>query len=264
MAWEKMRLEAQRDVRREVVMNEEQFRDGLIRIARYSDYKEKESVLLLLKRAYVTFDKTNKFTKKTWQFYENVEIRIAPEYKNELEKHQDILKLWCEELYEETKSYNFGVLKILNGTKNVEIPDEIDVCFEHQQEKLIEEIRQAKYVIWVAVAWFTDPVLFSELIEKKKQGVNIQVIVDADEINRKGGLEYEKYFESYRMPLKGYFDNIVHHKFCIIDFETVVHGSYNWTKKAQYNRETLEVVNSREQATKFADEFISLKTRTVW
>lgn len=45
-------------------MNEEQFRDGLIRIARYSDYKEKEDVLSLLKRSYVTFDKTNSFTRK--------------------------------------------------------------------------------------------------------------------------------------------------------------------------------------------------------
>ena len=245
-------------------MNEEQFRDGLIRIARYSDYKEKEYVLSLLKRSYVTFDKTNSFTRKSWQFYENIEIRIAPEYKNELEKHKRILEEWCDELYEETESYDFGVLKIMNGTKNVGTPDEVDVCFEHQQEKLIHEIRQTKYVIWIAVAWFTDPVLFNELLEKKKQGVNVQIIVDADEINRKGGIEYEKHFESYRMPLKGYFDNIVHHKFCVIDFETVVHGSYNWTRKAQYNRETLEVVNSREQAAKFADEFIALKTRSVW
>ena len=87
-------------------MNEEQFRDGLIRIARYSDYKEKEDVLSLLKRSYVTFDKTNSFTRKSWQFYENIEIRIAPEYKNELEKHKRILEEWCDELYEETESYD--------------------------------------------------------------------------------------------------------------------------------------------------------------
>lgn len=60
------------------------------------------------------------------------------------------------------------------------------------------------------------------------------------------------------------FDNIVHHKLCVIDFETVIHGSYNCTRKVQYNRETLEVVNSREHAVKFADEFIALKTRSVW
>ncbi len=245
-------------------MTEEQFRDGLIRIARYSDYEKKEEVLSLLKRTYITFDKTSNFTRKSWQWYENIELRIAPEYKCELEKHSKILEVWCNELYEETDEYDLGCVRIMNGTKNVAVSGEIDVCFENQQEKILEEIRQAKYVIWVAVAWFTDPVLFNELIEKKKQGINVQIIVDNDAINRNGGLEYEKYFESYRMPLKGYFDNIVHHKFCLIDFETVIHGSYNWTKKAQYNRETLEVVENRELALKFADEFILLKTRTVW
>lgn len=83
-------------------------------------------------------------------------------------------------------------------------------------------------------------------------------------LTKKHGFEYEKYFESYRMPLKGYFDNIVHHKFCIIDFDAVLHGSYNWTNKAQYNRETLEIVSGRETACKFADEFIGLKTKKVW
>lgn len=31
--------------------------------------------------------------------------------------------------------------------------EETDVLFENQQEKIISEIKQAKYMIWVAVAW---------------------------------------------------------------------------------------------------------------
>ena len=27
----------------------------------------------------------------------------------------------------------------------------------------------------------------------------------------------------------------MHHKFCVVDLKKVIHGSYNWTKKAQYN-----------------------------
>lgn len=245
-------------------MNEEQFRDSLIRVARYSDYAEKEKVLSLLKNTYITFDKTHDFTKKSWQWYENIELRIAPEYKSELEKHKSILTKWCSELYEETKDYDLGSVKILVGAKQIEAPADVEVCFEHQQAKLISEIRQAKYIIWVAVAWFTDNVLFQELLDKKNHGVNVQIIIDDDNINKNSDLNYEEYFETHRMPLKGYFENIVHHKFCVIDLATVVHGSYNWTKKAQYNRETLEVISSKEQARKFADEFIALKTHTVW
>lgn len=39
----------------------------------------------------------------------------------------------------------------------------------------------------------------------------------------------------------------------------VVHGSYNWTKKAQYNKETISIDTDRTTAEKFADEFIKLK-----
>lgn len=247
-------------------MTEEQFYEGLVRTIRYGDYGDKENLLKLLKSTYITYNQTRIFTRKSWQFYEDVELRIAPELKASLERHKDILKRVCYEIYEESEEYDIRDVVILNGTRPIDNLDDIDVdvLFEHQQEKLISEIRQAKYIIWVAVAWFTDPVLFEELKEKARQGVNIQVIVDDDDTNRKYGFEYEKYFESYRMPLKGYFDNIVHHKFCVIDMNTVLHGSYNWTNKAQYNRETLEITHSREIAAKYADEFIGLKTRKVW
>jgi phosphatidylserine/phosphatidylglycerophosphate/cardiolipin synthase-like enzyme len=128
------------------------------------------------------------------------------------------------------------------------------------QTQIIEALKEAKYTIWVAVAWFTDSVLFDLLKKKKAEGVNVQVIMDDDDINRQSGLDFEEYFETYRIPSFGkYFTNIVHHKFCVIDLETVVHGSYNWSKKAQYNKETLSVEHSRDIAERFADEFISLK-----
>jgi phosphatidylserine/phosphatidylglycerophosphate/cardiolipin synthase-like enzyme len=102
--------------------------------------------------------------------------------------------------------------------------------------------------------------LFDLLKKKKGEGVNVQVIMDDDDINRQSGLDFEEHFETYRIPSFGkYFTNIVHHKFCVIDLKTVVHGSYNWSKKAQYNKETLSVEHSRDIAERFADEFIRLK-----
>lgn len=245
-------------------MTESVFKDTLLRMARFSDYEKKDELLRLLKRVYITFNKTNIFTRKSWQFYEDVELRISPEYKKLLEKHEKILSEWCYKIYEETEDYDIRNVDILVGTQLIADVEETDVLFEHQQEKIISEIKQAKYMIWVAVAWFTDEVLFTELKKKKDEGVNVQIIIDDDETNRKYGLNYESYFETYKMPLKGYFENIVHHKFCVIDLETTLHGSYNWTRKAQYNRETLEISESKDIAHKFADEFIALKTRKVW
>lgn len=38
----------------------------------------------------------------------------------------------------------------------------------------------------------------------------------------------------------------MHDKFCIIDFEYVMHGSYNWTKTANFNDETLATALDRD------------------
>jgi phosphatidylserine/phosphatidylglycerophosphate/cardiolipin synthase-like enzyme len=52
----------------------------------------------------------------------------------------------------------------------------------------------------------------------------------------------------------------MHNKFCVIDLKTVISGSYNWTKKAQYNNESIEVKHSRQLAEQYATEFIKLKS----
>lgn len=54
--------------------------------------------------------------------------------------------------------------------------------------------------------------------------------------------------------------NLMHHKFCIVDMEYVMHGSYNRTKAANYNGETLETSIDRELVKKFADQFIKMYT----
>lgn len=139
-----------------------------------------------------------------------------------------------------------------------EEPVQIEVTFEDIQKKIINEIRDAKYTIWIAVAWFTDDILFKELLLKKEEGVNIQVIILQDEIN--SSIRFEDYFETYRIRPYGIYDNIFHEKFCVIDLQTVIHGSYNWTKKAQFNKEDITTVRNRELAEQYANRFKELKS----
>ena len=133
------------------------------------------------------------------------------------------------------------------------------VVFEDIQKQILAELEAAKYTIWVAVAWFTDPVLFQKLIEKKNQGVNVQIIIMNDQINLNGELNFEAQFETKRIPKNGYFENITHHKFCVIDLQRTINGSYNWTKKAQFNQENITIMTDRKASLEFADRFIKLK-----
>jgi phosphatidylserine/phosphatidylglycerophosphate/cardiolipin synthase-like enzyme len=154
-------------------------------------------------------------------------------------------------------------LEQIDGKFNIigaDLPDEVEVeiHFEEIQAQIIEQIRNAKFSIWVAVAWFTDKELAKELHLKKQAGLNVRIIVLDDEINQKHGFDYEKYFDAKRVPKSGIYENIMHHKFCVIDLKTVIHGSYNWTNKARWNKETISIDQSRELAEKFASEFIQL------
>lgn len=71
--------------------------------------------------------------------------------------------------------------------------------------------------------------------------------------------ELENNFEVIKVDLKGkYLSNRLHDKFCIIDFEYVMHGSYNWSKNARDNDETLATTLDRDFVRTFADEFMKL------
>jgi phosphatidylserine/phosphatidylglycerophosphate/cardiolipin synthase-like enzyme len=146
-------------------------------------------------------------------------------------------------------------------TGDVQIAEEVKnkVHFEDIQKQILAELDNAKFTIWIAVAWFTDPVLFAKLIEKKKQGLNVQILIMNDEINSRSGFDFESNFEIKRVKPTGYFSNITHHKFCVIDLERVINGSYNWTVKAQYNEENITIMEDRRTAKEFAERFIAIK-----
>ena len=133
------------------------------------------------------------------------------------------------------------------------------VHFKQIQSQILSELDKARFVIYVAVAWFTDPVLFEKLLEKRDQGVIVQILIIDDEINAGAGLPFKGNFFFRRIPPTGYFKNIQHHKFCVIDLETVINGSYNWTTKAKFNEENITVSADRELAKSFAQRFIDIR-----
>jgi phosphatidylserine/phosphatidylglycerophosphate/cardiolipin synthase-like enzyme len=126
-----------------------------------------------------------------------------------------------------------------------------------------EELNRATYIIWIAVAWFTDRDLANLLYKKAKQGVNIQIILNDDKINSALKEKLKEHFEIFLAPSNDKFNKLMHNKFCVIDLEKVIHGSYNWTNKAQYNSETISIIDSRLEAKKFASQFLKIKSEIL-
>ncbi|WP_461791507.1 phospholipase D-like domain-containing protein [Pedobacter sp.] len=155
--------------------------------------------------------------------------------------------------------YAGGSYKVMGNVTRAKEAVANKVHFEDIQNQILAEIHEAKFTIWVAVAWFTDPILFNKLIEKSRQGINVQVLIINDDINARTRFRFEEHFETKRIKPTGYFGNITHHKFCVIDIERVINGSYNWTVKAQYNDENITILKDRDIAKEFSAKFITIK-----
>src|SRR5688572_5915067 len=100
------------------------------------------------------------------------------------------------------------------------------------------ELKKATSSIYVAVAWFTDQRLFSILCDKAKSGLDVQLIVVDDSINRAYGVNYnslEAVGGKVFLIDEDTTGTLMHNKFCVIDATTTITGSYNWSKKAQAN-----------------------------
>ena len=152
-----------------------------------------------------------------------------------------------------------GKYEIIGAEEDEEVV-EVEVSFDKIQNQILAQLDKAKFLVYVAVAWFTNDILYKKLIELKKRGVNIQVIIIDDDKNKNHGCNIEAEFESKRIPEFGYYkNNKMHNKYCVIDLKTIISGSYNWTLAANYNQENIQITKSRRLAEEFASKFIELK-----
>ncbi|ALM22009.1 hypothetical protein AAT17_12595 [Nonlabens sp. MIC269] len=142
---------------------------------------------------------------------------------------------------------------------------QIDSYFTQQTDVksiILEHLDNAETTVFVAVAWFTDTTLFKKLLELQDKGIRVEVIITNHEFNHNSYNDYGKIDEN-----GGYFSMIgndiklMHMKFCIIDFNTVISGSANWSKKAfsTNNEEVTIVIDNLQRANEFVTEFKRLK-----
>lgn len=118
-------------------------------------------------------------------------------------------------------------------------------CSNH----ILREIEQAKKEILVAVYAFTNEELAWALIQARRRGVKVQVVLDrefdAENKNSKGSLLTQEGLSVKRISglNKGKAregGGLMHQKFAVIDRRAVLTGSYNWTLAAeQLNDENL-------------------------
>jgi phosphatidylserine/phosphatidylglycerophosphate/cardiolipin synthase-like enzyme len=116
---------------------------------------------------------------------------------------------------------------------------------------VVESLHHSKSNVLVQAYSFTSAPIAKALVDAKKRGVNVQVILDKSQ-------RTEKYSEADFLSREGvptFIDAkhaIAHNKIMVIDGATVLTGSFNFTKAAESNNaENLLVIHDPQLAAKY-------------
>lgn len=126
--------------------------------------------------------------------------------------------------------------------------------FQDIQNRILKALDNAEVSITLVMAWFTNDTLFQKIIEKHKQGIEVKLAIYDDGINKKHGVDISQ-VPHIRLK-KGVRGGLMHNKFCVIDNQVVITGSYNWSDNAEFkNDENVTVENDPKQATRYSVEY---------
>ena len=145
----------------------------------------------------------------------------------------------------------------------LEFDEELPHCeayFTGIQDIIVYHISHAKESLKIAMAWFTNPVIFNYLLRACKRGVQIKLLINNDKINnRLNGLPFDKLIQNNVVLYIAEPPSLIHHKFCIIDDRMVIDGSYNWTVGAETNNdENIVVIENGKVIDTFLKAFTNL------
>jgi phosphatidylserine/phosphatidylglycerophosphate/cardiolipin synthase-like enzyme len=120
----------------------------------------------------------------------------------------------------------------------------VQTCFSPQGKcsaHILREIEKAQKELLIAVYAFTNDEIARAVVQAKKRGVSIQIVLDRefDAVNEKS---QGRFLEEQKIPLKRVSGTktmalekeagLMHQKFSVIDRKIVFTGSYNWTRSA--------------------------------
>lgn len=123
----------------------------------------------------------------------------------------------------------------------------IDVAFSPEaggEDLVVKAIASARSNIGVAAYSFTSPVVAKALLNAKRRGVDVRVVVDENGNRSKASLAALNLLANAQIPTRTISRYAIHHdKYMVIDKMTVQTGSFNYSKAAaKSNSENVMVI----------------------
>lgn len=140
--------------------------------------------------------------------------------------------------------------------------DVLTVCFSPDggcAKAITDQINKAQKSIKVMAYSFTSAPIANALLDAKKRGVNVEVIIDKSRDTER--YSETRFFRNQGIPV--YVDGkeaIQHNKVMIIDSEIVITGSFNFTKAAEEkNAENVLIIMSKELVKSYLENWYEHK-----
>ncbi len=160
-----------------------------------------------------------------------------------------------EQMYEQGK---FGLAKEDKSGEKYEVGKvRVEVYFSPSdlpEEVLINKIQNADSNIHLSMFYYTNDLLHKALIDAINRGVKVKAVWDFR------GWEDFHTSEMDEMLTRGVGivdanPGLIHHKYAVIDGQTVITGSANWSNSGMnYNDENILVIEDQKVAQKFIDD----------
>jgi phosphatidylserine/phosphatidylglycerophosphate/cardiolipin synthase-like enzyme len=135
---------------------------------------------------------------------------------------------------------------------------EVEVLFSPDDgvaRRLVRLIGEADESIDVLAFAFTSDALADAMLERREQGVRLRGVMERDQADAAGAEYFHVLGAGAEFRLDNSYGNM-HHKVILIDGDTVVTGSYNFTRSAEMaNDEALLILRSPALAAVYAEEF---------
>jgi phosphatidylserine/phosphatidylglycerophosphate/cardiolipin synthase-like enzyme len=130
----------------------------------------------------------------------------------------------------------------------------VEVCFtpgEDCTDRIVKILGEAKSSILVQAYSFTSAPIAKALVDAKKRGVRVEAILDKS--NRTDKYSAADFLANSGIPTRIDAQHaIAHNKVIVIDAQTVIGGSFNYTKAAQNkNAANVEITRDKVVAAKY-------------
>ncbi|MBK9207908.1 MAG: DUF1669 domain-containing protein [Anaerolineales bacterium] len=142
----------------------------------------------------------------------------------------------------------------------------IDVYFspdDHVQASFLDLVNNAQESIYFMAFSFTADEIGDAVRARAQEGVTVAGVMETEQVNSNIGTEFDPFQQAKLDVVRDGNEGLMHHKVMIIDENTVILGSYNFTNSAETkNDENLIVIYNEEIAAQFIAEFQRVYAQT--